>query len=67
MSLSTEFARPAFLYKSDTGERYPPKISKSVLNRTKSEAISNILKWRCVTGEKEPQAMSTNACLEASL
>jgi hypothetical protein len=35
-----ELARPAFLYASDTFERYPPMISNSVLNLAKSAGES---------------------------
>jgi hypothetical protein len=35
-----ELARPAFLYASDTFERYPPMISNSVLNLAKSAVES---------------------------
>ncbi len=41
-----------------TGERYPAQTSKSVLNRTKSEAISNMRRWRKVIAFQGPPNVS---------
>lgn len=58
-------ANPAFLYASDTGEKYPPMTSNSVLNFAKSAPSSNIRRWRKVIGEKEPHAIKTKGVLVA--
>ena len=62
-------ARPALLYRSDTGERYPPTTSYSSLMfwRTWSTAISNMRRCMWVMGEKEPHATRTSGVFAGSV